>query len=267
MKLTSNSPKFILVTGLPRSATTLVCSLLNSADNAVVLAEPLNCLLTNKIFWPDKTSSTPDQPATIKGEQIIPLLRAYQSPEASPRFDIVGVKEVFQDSPDGSQVLMEYAYKEADLTIVCLRDPVQTIASQHLVLGTAFDECLKLMQRFMAWADAIDRPAVFVRHESICQNATKYLTDVLSPWLTIEGEVTKAPMFGMGDERALASRDISPSPSKGWQLTQGQILQIRQLAGDWFRQRANRPVLPAPTALQSTAPSTSPAQTTASAAQ
>ena len=44
MRICIARPLFVLVTGLARSGTTVLASLLNSADNAVILSEPHNSL-------------------------------------------------------------------------------------------------------------------------------------------------------------------------------------------------------------------------------
>lgn len=228
MRILVSRPLFVLVTGMARSGTTLLASLLNSAENAVVLSEPHNCLRAHGYVRPDKLGSAGAQRQMRLGD-IVPWLR--ESP-----YDLAGVKEVCEYTREGDCMLLDYAVDAADLILVMTRDPVETVASQKDVLGYAMAESLSQLSAFMMWVrrQGPRRPLRFLRYELLCADPLGYLNAVLEADLRIEGGLAKHPMEGFGDARGLESREIQAAPSRRFAVSLGERLAIEAVAGGWF---------------------------------
>jgi len=228
MKIRADKPYFVLVTGMARSGTTFLASVLNSAENAVILSEPHNSIRKHRFVRADKLGA-PGEKRTISVDEIIPWVKG------SGRL-ITGVKEVCEFTPERDCRFLDYAVDPADLILVIIRDPVETIASQNAVIRFTLAQSLLIMANFMEWVSIqrTRRKVKFIRYDWLCAKPKEYLNSVLHPELCIEGEFVKRPMQGFGDGRALSSEVVKAANSRRQQLSPSEIAAIEAVAAGWF---------------------------------
>lgn len=241
MRVITERPRFVLVTGLPRSGTSVVCSLLNSAANAACLSEPHNSLRQLGHFWPDKLVSR-GASRTMPLAELVPWLQAaLRGAKLSwrlRRYDVVGVKEVFQRLEETETLLLDYALAAADPVIVTIRDPVENYAALKARFRVALDDGLARLERFMRWVDRErrDRRLRFVSHESLCADPIGHFNTAMAGDLALHGKLVKHPMAGFGDPRALNSTEIVPTSPRRPGLEPEEVRAIEALAASWFGQ-------------------------------
>jgi hypothetical protein len=248
LRVITERPRFVLVTGLPRSGTSVVCSLLNSAANAAFLSEPHNSLRELGYFWPDKLTAR-GASRTMPVSELVPWLKAALS-GAKPswrlrRYDVVGVKEVFQPVERTETLLLDYALAAADPVIVTIRDPVETYAALKARFRVALDDGLSRLEGFMRWVDQErrHRQLRFVAHESLCADPIGHFNAAMGGDLALQGPLVKRPMAGFGDPRALNSTEIAPTGPRRPGLEPQEVRAIEALAATWFGQ-LGAPVAP-----------------------
>lgn len=226
--VSQSGQKFVLITGLPRSGTTLLCNILNSAENAAVLSEPRNCIRHNGFMWPDKLGHKGCK-VKMFPEEIPPFLKQHGS-----KPELVGVKEVFQEwAPD--KMLCDYAIFEADLILVTLRDPIDTYSSQKRRFGMSLGPGLIHMAKFIQWVDEQAKvyDLRFVDYKGLCADPVGEINRAADGHFQMTGPLEMKPMEGFGDGRALSSASIQEAvvcPP----LEAGEALAISAVAGDWF---------------------------------
>lgn len=207
MKIATDQKRFVLVTGLSRSGTTLIASILNSCDNAVILSEPNNCIRVNGWAWMDKLGTEPKRSRMMAEPDIIPFLDSFN-------IDLAGVKEVLleknHEETDGP-LLCDYAIDRADLVLVSLRDPIATFASQREKTQVSLSLFLRRVRLMKLWIERCRKPIRFVRYEEMCADPLAAINKAAAGFFSIEGPLEKKPMQGYGDWEAMKSEIVSVS--------------------------------------------------------
>lgn len=210
------SPLDYFITGLPRSGTTIVASLLNSLDDGFCFGEPHWYLDTRRVICDEirhftgKVNNLVDcnlvkDKMDVLPKLITPLLIR------SNTYKLGGYKETYKGTPL-DRLLFRAHIPQVDFFIVVLRDPIEVHKSQRRVgwpvKEWGLDKALTDHDTMVDMA-IHNNKAVSVWYDDFCKDPIGTMNRVLGGLFVITGEPVLTPTGWIyGDPRANNSTRI-----------------------------------------------------------
>lgn len=231
MKTSNKNKKYILIFGIPRSGTTIICSYINSLDNAFCISEPIlgGEICPEKVLW-DKIEPC----VNTDPHSIINHCKSYCHID---KFCVGGIKEIWTPFHRSSSIKALQSEK-FDNKVFVVRNPVDIFASWKATTW-AIQPCdnkhgfidynnveylLFTYNKFLKLIIEHSNNCNIILYENFIIDAKKSLKlcDV-----HIQGqEILRNNVYNLGDGDARKSKKVTKTPSKRRLLDVREIKQI-----------------------------------------